>query len=127
MAPCSSCSGARRTASRTSAGCVSRSEPMRAVSVRANVGVAARDGTRLSTDLYLPPSPTPVPTVLIRTPYDNTLPFLVEKGRRLADHGYAVAIQDCRGRFDSDGAYDPFRNEGRDGFDTVEWLAAQPW
>ena len=100
---------------------------MRSVSVRANVGVAARDGIRLSTDLYLPASPTPVPAVLIRTPYDNTLPFLVEKGRRLADHGYAVAIQDCRGRFDSDGTYEPFRTEGPDGYDTVEWLAAQPW
>ena len=67
------------------------------------------------------------PAVLIRTPYDNTLPFLVEKGRRLADHGYVVAIQDCRGRFDSDGSYEPFRAEGPDGFDTIEWLAAQPW
>ncbi len=100
---------------------------MRGVSVRANVGVVARDGTRLSTDLYLPASGTRAPAVLIRTPYDNTLPFLVEKGRRLADHGYVVAIQDCRGRFDSDGTYEPFRTEGPDGFDTIEWLAAQPW
>jgi putative CocE/NonD family hydrolase len=100
---------------------------VRGIRVRANVGVPARDGTRLSTDLYLPAASSPAPAVLIRTPYDNTLPFLVEKGRRLADHGYAVAISDCRGRFDSDGAYEPFRNEGPDGFDTVEWLAAQPW
>ena len=84
-------------------------------------------GPGLSTDLYLPASQTRAPAVLIRTPYDNTLPFLVEKGRRLADHGYVVAIQDCRGRFDSDGTYEPFRTEGPDGFDTIEWLAAQPW
>ncbi len=73
--------------------------------VRANVMVPMRDGVRLSTDLYLPAGTGPFPTILIRTPYDNTLAGLVEKGRRLADNGYAVAIQDCRGRFDSDGEY----------------------
>jgi putative CocE/NonD family hydrolase len=86
-----------------------------------------RDGVLLSTDLYLPPGPGPFPTVLSRTPYDNTLPWLVERGRNLADAGYAVAIQDVRGRFDSLGEYEPFRNEGQDGVDTLAWLAAQPW
>lgn len=95
--------------------------------LRSNVRVPMRDGVELSTDLYLPDGPGPFPVVLSRTPYNNTLPWLVEKGRTLADAGYAVAIQDVRGRFDSDGRYEPFRFEGVDGFDTVEWLAAQPW
>jgi putative CocE/NonD family hydrolase len=86
-----------------------------------------RDGVELSTDLYLPHGPGPFPVVLSRTPYNNTLPWLVAKGRALADAGYAVAIQDVRGRFDSDGRYEPFRGEGPDGFDTIEWLASQSW
>ena len=86
-----------------------------------------RDGVELSTDLYLPAASGPVPAVLLRTPYDNTLPSLVAKGRRLAEAGYAVAIQDVRGRFDSDGVYSPFASEGPDGYDTQAWIAAQPW
>ncbi len=95
--------------------------------LRSNVRVPMRDGVELSTDLYLPDGPGPFPLVLSRTPYNNTLPWLVAKGRALADAGYAVAIQDVRGRFDSDGTYEPFRDEGPDGFDTIEWLAAQAW
>ncbi len=97
------------------------------VRFRQNVRVPMRDGVTLSTDLYLPAGDGPFAAVLSRTPYDNTLPWLVAKGRTLADAGYAVAIQDVRGRFDSDGSYEPFRDEGPDGFDTIEWLAAQPW
>ena len=99
----------------------------RGVRLRQNVRIPMRDGITLSTDLYLPEGAAPFPAVLSRTPYDNTLPWLVEKGRTLADAGYAVAIQDVRGRFDSDGTYEPFRGEGPDGADTIAWLAAQPW
>jgi putative CocE/NonD family hydrolase len=95
--------------------------------VRANVRVAMRDGVELSTDLYLPEGPGPFPVVLSRTPYNNTLAWIVAKARTLADAGYAVAMQDVRGRFDSYGEYEPFRDEGPDGADTIAWLAAQPW
>jgi putative CocE/NonD family hydrolase len=99
----------------------------RSVRFRQNIRVPMRDGISLSTDLYLPEGHGPFPVMVSRTPYDNTLEWLVAKGRRLADTGYAVAIQDVRGRFDSEGTYEPFRDEGPDGADTVAWLAAQPW
>ena len=49
------------------------------------------------------------------------------QGRYYARRGYAVAIQDCRGRFGSEGVWEPFINEPKDGYDAIEWLAAQPW
>ena len=64
--------------------------------------------------------------VLVRTPYDKARsrkPFHVE----LAERGYIVAIQDTRGRFNSDGVFFPYRDDRTDGFDTVEWVAAQDW
>ena len=97
------------------------------VRYRSNVPVAMRDGVHLSTDLYVPDGDGPFPTILVRTPYDNSLPQHVTRARHLADAGYAVAVQDVRGRFDSEGVYYPFLNEGPDGFDTQEWIGAQPW
>ena len=87
--------------------------------------VPARDGVNLSTDIYLPNGEGQFPTVLIRTPYDNN--NNIEKARRLADQGFACVIQDVRGRYDSDGEYYPFVNEGPDGFDTQEWIGSQAW
>jgi hypothetical protein len=101
-------------------------QPNYPVEVRLNVKTLARDGVALSSDLYLPQAAGPFPTVLLRTPYDNNTPAMIEKGRRLANAGYACVIQDCRGRWDSDGDYYPFR-EGADGYDTQEWIGRQPW
>ena len=98
-----------------------------AVRLSADVKVPMRDGIRLSADVYLPDAPGPFPTVLMRTPYDNNSETLVLKARRLASNGYACVVQDCRGRYDSEGDYYPFRDEGQDGFDTQEWIGAQPW
>jgi putative CocE/NonD family hydrolase len=95
--------------------------------LRVNQPVAMRDGIRLSTDLYLPEGDGPFPTVLMRTPYDNSNPATEQHARRLADDGYAVVTQDARGRFDSEGVYTPFRNEHDDGSDTPQWIGAQPW
>ena len=94
---------------------------------RANVRVRMRDGVELSTDLYLPEGPGPFPVVLSRTPYNNTLAWIVAKARTLADAGYAVAMQDVRGRFDSHGEYEPFRDEGPDGADTSGAPALHQW
>src|SRR4029434_590821 len=44
-----------------------------------------------------------------------------------AERGYAVVIQDVRGRYQSEGEFRPYENEGRDGYDTIEWAAKQPW
>ena len=95
--------------------------------LRLDVPVAMRDGVRLSTDLYLPRAEGAFPTVLIRTPYGNANEGLAAKARALANMGYACAIQDCRGRWDSEGDFTPLFNEGEDGFDTCEWLAKQSW
>ena len=89
--------------------------------------VPMRDGVNLSTDIYLPRGAGRVPTVLMRTPYGNNGEPMIEKGRRLANDGYACVIQDCRGRWDSDGDYYPFVADGADGFDTQEWIGQREW
>jgi putative CocE/NonD family hydrolase len=98
-----------------------------AVEMRWNAKVPMRDGVRLSTDLYLPRAAGKFPTVLIRTPYNNNSESLINKGRLLANSGYACAIQDCRGRWDSEGEFLPLLNEGPDGFDTQQWIGVQEW
>ena len=88
-----------------------------------------RDGTLLAMDVLRPDTTDPLPVILLRTPYNKVArrssTALMCEG--LARRGYVVAVQDCRGRFNSDGVFDPYRQEHADGFDTVEWLAAQPW
>jgi putative CocE/NonD family hydrolase len=100
------------------------------VMVAKNVMVPMRDGVRLATDVYRPaheatPAPESFPVLLARTPYGKT--SMEESGRFLAAHGYVVVLQDVRGRYDSEGTFYIYLNEGRDGFDTVEWAAKQPW
>ena len=104
--------------------------------VSKDVAVVTRDGIRLSTDLYRPaldgePLPGPFPTILCRTPYDKTDRRYAEIGEFFTPHGYVVAIQDLRDRYRSEGTGDyehtATPHEGRDGHDTVEWLASRPW
>ncbi|UCC38547.1 MAG: CocE/NonD family hydrolase [Candidatus Aminicenantes bacterium] len=88
--------------------------------------IQMRDGMKLSTDLYFPDSKqNKFPVILIRSPYKKEMSEL--EGKYYARRGYVVAIQDVRGRFASEGEWEPFVNEAEDGFDTVEWLAAQDW
>ncbi|UCD38541.1 MAG: CocE/NonD family hydrolase [Fidelibacterota bacterium] len=85
-----------------------------------------RDGTQMATDLHFPSSGSGVyPAILMRTPYNKTL--LAEYGRFYSEHEYVVAIQDVRGRYASEGEWQPFIHEGDDGYDTIEWLADQDW
>jgi putative CocE/NonD family hydrolase len=86
-----------------------------------------RDGVKLAMDLVRPDTDAPCPVVLVRTPYDKVLVRPGAQVEDLARRGYIVAMQDCRGRFNSDGSFDPYRQEHNDGFDTVEWLTKQPW
>ncbi|MBM3263412.1 MAG: CocE/NonD family hydrolase [candidate division Zixibacteria bacterium] len=79
-----------------------------AIDMRLDVRVPMRDGVTLSTDLYLPRAVGSFPTVLMRTPYSNNTDPVIEKARRLAGQGYVCVVQDCRGRWDSDGVYLPF-------------------
>ncbi len=92
-----------------------------------DVKTPMRDGVDLSSDIYLPDAHGEFPTVLIRTPYDNTQERIVEKARRLASNGYACVAQDVRGRWDSDGRWYALVNEGKDGYDTQEWIGKQEW
>jgi putative CocE/NonD family hydrolase len=102
-------------------------QPSFEVEMRLNVKVAMRDGVDLSADLYLPRGAGKFPTVLMRTPYSNNMDDAIEKGRALTNKGYACVIQDIRGRWDSDGRYYPFQNDGEDGYDTQEWIGRQEW
>jgi uncharacterized protein len=95
------------------------------VRVQAGTKIAMRDGVKLSTDIYLPQAEGKAPVILIRTPYKKEMGE--NQARYYARRGYAVAIQDCRGRFGSEGVWEPFLNESTDGYDAIEWLAAQPW
>ncbi len=98
----------------------------------ANVMMPMRDGLRLATDIYLPAiggvrADGEFPVILERTPYDKAAPANVTKAKYFARRGYVCAIQDVRGRFESDGEWYAFAKEAHDGYDTVEWLGTQPW
>jgi len=95
------------------------------VTVERSVGVPMRDGIELATDIYRPEAAGRFPVVLVRTPYKKEMVEL--EARYYARRGYVFVAQDCRGRFGSPGAWEPLVNEPEDGYDTIEWLAAQPW
>jgi predicted acyl esterase len=75
------------------------SQPKYELKVDPGVKIGMRDGVKLSTDLYLPQTEGKVPVILIRTPYKKEM--VEVQGRYYARRGYAVAVQDCRGRFGS--------------------------
>ena len=89
-----------------------------------------RDGTVLMADVYRPDADAPVPVIVCRTPYDRSnamIPPAAVDPARAVEAGFALVCQDIRGRFASQGRFNPFLDEARDGFDTVEWAASQPW
>lgn len=95
-----------------------------------DVEATMRDGTILRADVYRPAEGGPFPTLLMRTPYDRSLPLAVgaiPDPLTATARGYAVALQDVRGRYGSDGVFVPFVHEAEDGYDTVEWVASQGW
>lgn len=89
------------------------------------VSVPMRDGVRLATDIYRSGTAANGPVVLMRTPYNKAGQKGI--GRRWAAEGFTFVVQDCRGTFASEGAFAPYNNEGQDGYDTLEWIVAQPW
>jgi putative CocE/NonD family hydrolase len=100
------------------------------VAVEKNVMITARDGTRLAADVYRParggaPVAGRFPTLLTRTPYDKN--GAEAEGRYYAGRGYNVVANDVRGRYASEGTWRLIADDPRDGFDVVEWIAAQPW
>jgi putative CocE/NonD family hydrolase len=113
--------------------------------VQRDVMIPMRDGVRLATDIYLPALGGAAiagrfPVILERTPYDKSgisrsertaadpePTDRAETARFFVRHGYAVIYQDCRGRYGSEGSFRKYLDDGADGYDTVVWLAAQPW
>ncbi|MBI4200691.1 MAG: CocE/NonD family hydrolase [Chloroflexi bacterium] len=109
-----------------------RSEPTYEVHVERDVMVTMRDGVRLATDVYRPavsgrPVERPFPVVLQRTPYDKGSERMVAQARYFAQRGYAVVLQDNRGRYKSEGYFVKYTQDAPDGYDCVEWIARQPW
>lgn len=86
-----------------------------------------RDGVNLSTDIYIPEGPGPFPVLLSRTHIDNQKEQDINWAWHFVKHDYAVVLQDCRGRHDSEGEWEPYVNEANDGYDTQQWIGAQEW
>ena len=98
------------------------------VVIERNVMVPMRDGVRLATDIYRPDKPGQFPVLLQRLPYGKQiLERVFLDPTQTAQRDYVVLAQDSRGRFDSEGEWYPFHCEINDGYDAVEWAAAQPW
>jgi hypothetical protein len=85
-----------------------------------------RDGIHLNATVFKPKAmPAPLPVVFTLTPY--IADSYEDRASYFARHGYVFALVDVRGRGNSEGTFEPFANEARDGYDIVEWLARQPW
>lgn len=102
--------------------------------------VPMRDGVHLATDVYLPEGQGPFPVLLERTPYgksgrnradrtasDPAVRSKPEIARQFVAAGYAYVLQDCRGRYGSEGEFTKYLSEGEDGEDSLAWVLAQPW
>ena len=89
--------------------------------------ITMRDGVKLATDIYLPEGKGPWPVILTRTPYNKTSMLGAGRPSFWTSKGYAIVVQDCRGRFASEGPSLPFMDDHFDGYDTVEWVAKQSW
>lgn len=105
-----------------------QTEPNKNYERISDLRIPMRDGVELSADVYLLARSGCYPTILIRTPYSNEQ----SEFQRLAlanyvDAGYAVVYQSVRGRGKSQGSFGFFFVEGEDGYDSIEWIAAQSW
>ena len=90
------------------------------------VKIPMRDGVHLNATVYRPhEQKDPLPVIFELTPYISD--SYHARAHYFAQHGYVFAIVDVRGRGNSEGKFEPFLQEPRDGHDIVEWLARQPW
>jgi putative CocE/NonD family hydrolase len=93
-----------------------------------DVSIPMRDGVVLRADILSPSATGRFPALVYRTPYGKEFAQKEYKTfEKALARGYAVVIQDVRGRYASDGEFNAYRDEGRDGYDTIEWVARQPW
>ncbi|MEZ0327618.1 MAG: CocE/NonD family hydrolase, partial [Fimbriimonas sp.] len=101
------------------------SQPTMATTTDRNVKMKTRDGVDLAMDIVRPAAPGKYPVILVRTPYGRG-PATVDGGF-YASRGYVFIAQDCRGRGESTGEWDPFVNERKDGYDAIDWASKQAW
>ena len=95
---------------------------------KSDVAIPMRDGVVLRAEVRYPDGNGPFPVLVYRTPYGkNDALKEYSTFQHALERGYAIVVQDVRGRFASDGEFIPYQNEGRDGYDTIEWAASQPW
>jgi len=103
----------------------------RQVRIEFDQRVPMRDGITLAADVYKPLSrsgePGRFPVILTRTPYLRLSEGILMVARYFAERGFVFVAMDVRGRGDSEGVFVPYFNEGEDGYDAIEWCAAQPW
>ncbi|MCX6339830.1 MAG: CocE/NonD family hydrolase [Candidatus Aureabacteria bacterium] len=94
-----------------------------------DAGIPMRDGVILRANVWRQAPSGRFPALIFRTPYskDEGDPDNERTFQHAVDRGYAVIVQDVRGRYQSEGLYTPYVNEGKDGYDTIEWAAVQPW
>lgn len=98
--------------------------------IERDVEIPMRDGVILRADIYRPADDAKHPSLVFRSPYEKDT--LDRRWGQLspigfARAGYCVVFQDVRGTGTSDGEYNFFFNQGKDGYDTIEWAAAQEW
>ena len=102
--------------------------PSNDIRLENHVPIPMRDGVVLYADVYLPIGEGRYPVLVSRTPYSTErFPNAYEAPVFFARRGYVFVFQDVRGRHESEGKWEPFRNEQEDGYDTIEWAARQPW
>ena len=94
-----------------------------------DIAITMRDGVTLRANLFRPAEGGPAPALVLRLPYnkDAAQTYVYAHPAWYARHGYAVLVQDSRGRYASEGEFYPLRLDGEDGYDTIKWCAAQPW
>jgi putative CocE/NonD family hydrolase len=104
-------------------------QPMHSVVVERDIMTPISDGVKLASDVYRPAKPGKYPVVLTRTPYGKTNPHhkYAFAGGLFASQGFVFIVQDVRGKFNSEGEFYPYLNEGRDGYETQEWAGTQSW
>jgi uncharacterized protein len=111
--------------------------------IEENIMVPMRDGVKLATDVYRPAQEGQWPVLVTRVPYNKDRrfpfeypPFTKEKriflelnfdSARVVEAGYVIVAQDTRGRYASEGEFEPFVHEVEDGADAITWAASQPW
>jgi len=93
------------------------------------VPIPMRDGVKLYADIYGPPAEGQYPVILIRLPYGirEYYTYMSAYGKYWAKKGYIFVAQDVRGKWRSEGKFEPMVNEGQDGYDTLDWISNQPW